>query len=200
MSFFENFKKCPPTLWVLLGICSIKKVTAPPVTFHSVQSQRLQGKLILLYPFLERRCEENSVGLCDEERFAAILLSLNSLDIPIHFKVSSVSILIWNIWYNLRIVTRCRYTLLSLWYIRLCPSTSIVFLFGDTLLLLITIESQINHLIKSLTVSVPIDTSSNFFMKPRIIPHKPFTTVYTSYPNIPSYLSFKILIASLITP
>ena len=98
MSFFENFKKCPPTLWVLLGICSIKKVTAPPVTFHFVQSQRLLGKLILSYPFLERRCEENSVGLCDnEERFAAILLSLNSLDIPIHFKVSSVSILIWNI-------------------------------------------------------------------------------------------------------
>lgn len=98
MSFFENFKKCPPTLWVLLGICSIKKVTAPPVTFHFVQSQRLQGKLILSYPFLERRCEENSLGLCDnEERFTAILLSLNSLDIPIHFKVSSVSILIWNI-------------------------------------------------------------------------------------------------------
>ena len=31
MILFENFKKHPPTPRVLLGLCSIKKVPAPPV-------------------------------------------------------------------------------------------------------------------------------------------------------------------------
>ena len=73
----------------------------------------------------------------------------------------------------LRIVTRCWYSLLSLWHTRLCPSTSIAFLFGDTLLMFITIESQINHLITSLPVSVPIDTSSNFLFLHEIPHHFP---------------------------
>ena len=30
MILFENFKKHPPTPQVLLGLCSIKKVPAPP--------------------------------------------------------------------------------------------------------------------------------------------------------------------------
>ena len=32
-ALFENFKKHPSTLWVLLGICSIKKVATPPGSF-----------------------------------------------------------------------------------------------------------------------------------------------------------------------
>ena len=31
MILFENFKKHPPTPRVLLGLCSIKKVPAPPL-------------------------------------------------------------------------------------------------------------------------------------------------------------------------
>ena len=33
----ENYKMHPPTLWVLLGMCSIKKVPAPPANFVTFQ-------------------------------------------------------------------------------------------------------------------------------------------------------------------
>ena len=35
MILFENFKKHPPTPRVLLGLCSIKKVPAPPPVAQS---------------------------------------------------------------------------------------------------------------------------------------------------------------------
>ena len=40
MILFENFKKHPPTPWVLLGLCSIKKVPAPAGNFFGVETVR----------------------------------------------------------------------------------------------------------------------------------------------------------------
>ena len=49
MILFENFKKHPPTPRVLLGLCSIKKVPAPPRNYYNNKNVRHKSYWLLTH-------------------------------------------------------------------------------------------------------------------------------------------------------